>query len=191
MTRPLMQHGVGQPQELFTQKKTDQKLLRQLERELSHRQVPRAVLLLEEVRRALRAIPSVEESGDTVPATHITPASEQPAQDMRFVGTEPEEFTTSPGGETTSRPPRKAFARKDSPKDADLGAMALDVALKTLRAAPGAPWESVELARRQIVQLASPASAGQLSPESRESLRSAARRANFAYSMLWKARTGR
>lgn len=190
MTRPLMQHGVGQLQELFTQKKTDQKLLRQLERELSHRQVPRAVLLLEEVRRALRAIPSAEESGDTVPATHITPVAKQPAQDVRFVGTEPEEFTTSPGRET-SRPPREAFARKDSPEYADLGAMTLDAALKTLRAAPGAPWESVEFARRQIAQLASPASAGQLSPERRESLRLAARRANFAYSMLWKARTGR
>ena len=50
MPRPLMQHGVGQLEAMFGKGKADAKLLKQLEHELQHRHVPRAVALL--VRRA-------------------------------------------------------------------------------------------------------------------------------------------
>ena len=48
MPRPLMQHGVGQLEEMFANSKTDASTLKQLERELQYRQVPRALALLAE-----------------------------------------------------------------------------------------------------------------------------------------------
>jgi hypothetical protein len=48
MSRPLMQHGVGQLEEMFAKARADPKLLKQLEHELQYRQVPRATVLLAE-----------------------------------------------------------------------------------------------------------------------------------------------
>ena len=53
MPRPLMQHGVGQLEEMFAKGKADAKVLKQLEHELQYRQVPRAVALLAEVQAAM------------------------------------------------------------------------------------------------------------------------------------------
>jgi len=53
MARPLMQHGVGQLEEMFAKGKADAKVLKQLENELQYRQVPRAVALLAEVQAAM------------------------------------------------------------------------------------------------------------------------------------------
>jgi hypothetical protein len=54
MPRPLMQHGVGQLEALFAKSKSDSKVLKQLEHELEHRQVPRALALLAEVQSAVK-----------------------------------------------------------------------------------------------------------------------------------------
>ena len=53
MARPLMQHGVGQLEEMFAKSRADQRVLKQLEHELQYRQVPRAVALLAEVQAAM------------------------------------------------------------------------------------------------------------------------------------------
>lgn len=53
MSRPLMQHGVGQLEEMFAKARADPKLLKQLEHELQYRQVPRATVLLAEVQAAM------------------------------------------------------------------------------------------------------------------------------------------
>lgn len=59
MTRPLMQQGVGQLEELFAKSKADVKVLKQLEFELQFRQVPRAIALLAQVQDAMRGAESV------------------------------------------------------------------------------------------------------------------------------------
>ena len=53
MSRPLIQQGVGQLEEMFAKAKADPKLLKQLEHELQYRQVPRATALLAEVQTAM------------------------------------------------------------------------------------------------------------------------------------------
>ena len=57
MPRPLMQHGVGQLEEMFAKGKSDPKVLKNLELELQYRQVPRAVALLAEVQAVCTAVP--------------------------------------------------------------------------------------------------------------------------------------
>ena len=54
MQRPLMQQGVAQLEALFAASRGDLRVLKQLEDELTHRQVPRAVALLAEVQKAIR-----------------------------------------------------------------------------------------------------------------------------------------
>ncbi|MEZ5485726.1 MAG: hypothetical protein R3F01_11290 [Lysobacteraceae bacterium] len=55
MLRPFFHSTIGQLEELFAKSKNDCKALRQLEDELQHRQVPRAVSLLEEVKAATKS----------------------------------------------------------------------------------------------------------------------------------------
>ena len=73
MTRPLMQHGVGQLEELFSKSKADTKVLKQLEHELQYRQVPRAIALLAEVQAAMYG-----GAPASPPATSPTPARTPP-----------------------------------------------------------------------------------------------------------------
>lgn len=54
MKRTLMQLGIGALEEMFAASKTDAKVLRQLENELQHRQVPRAIVLLDQVQLAMK-----------------------------------------------------------------------------------------------------------------------------------------
>ena len=48
-----MQQGIGHLEDLFLKCKGDAKLLKQIEHELQHRHVPRAVALLTEVQAVL------------------------------------------------------------------------------------------------------------------------------------------
>ena len=78
MARPLMQHGVGQLEEMFANGKADPKVLKQLENELQYRQVPRAVALLAEVQAAMYggtpAAPQVATGPAPSPARPPAPA---------------------------------------------------------------------------------------------------------------------
>lgn len=55
MSRPLMRCGVAELKEIFTKSQSDLKALRQLEQELQHRQVPRAIELLTQVQSVIAA----------------------------------------------------------------------------------------------------------------------------------------
>ena len=81
MSRPLMQYGVGHLEEMFTKGKADPKVLKQLENELQHRQVPRAVALLTEVRATMHSNTSVANPIVNPPlvAVTVTTVSEQHA----------------------------------------------------------------------------------------------------------------
>lgn len=72
MSRPLMQYGVEQLEEMFAKAKFDLKVLKQLESELQFRQVPRAVALLTEVQWVIyNATRSTGTIGNPPPATKV------------------------------------------------------------------------------------------------------------------------
>lgn len=56
MDRSLMQLGIADVEALFAKSKADSKVLKQLEHELQHRKVSRALSLLAEVRQTLSGL---------------------------------------------------------------------------------------------------------------------------------------
>ena len=173
MTRPLMQHGVGQLEEMFQQGKSDRSVLLRLQEELHHRQVPRAVTLLTQVQRTLRALITTEPS--TPAPTLVAAAIHAPTRSESPVP-QPDLWTThqvpavSPNG--------LSLEPGDSPT------LPLAEAYKVLRTTPGASWESIELTRRTLVQRSSPAKTRAKSSAERAALLIEARRVNQAYAVL-------
>ena len=195
MTRPLMQHGVGQLQELFAKSKADAKVLKQLENELQYRQVPRAVALLVEVQAAMYggtpAAPQVVTVPTPPPARPSAPGpvSQQPdlwgrSAAPRVVAPPAAVHTAAPA----VSPPEPLPVVKAPP--ASTPAMPLEDAYKVLKATPGAIWESLEQTRRTLVQQSHPSRWKTLSTEKRAQALAEARRVNAAYAALSHARCG-
>lgn len=61
-------------------------------------------------------------------------------------------------------------------------------AYRILRVAPTSTWEVIELARRQLVQQASPIKTAAMNVEKRSQIREQARRANLACLSIWRNR---
>lgn len=99
MPRPLMQHGVGQLEEMFAGSKSDIKVLKQLANELKHRQVPRAVTLLRKVQAALNA------AAPTSEAAPPAKSKENPARQPDLWGRPPLELTAAKSTSELFRPP--------------------------------------------------------------------------------------
>jgi hypothetical protein len=68
--------------------------------------------------------------------------------------------------------------------------MPLEDAYRVLRVASTSTWNVIELARRQLVQQASPAKTATLEVEKRSQLQEQARRANLACLSIWRIRLG-
>jgi hypothetical protein len=194
MPRPLMQHGVGQLEEMFASGKADPKVLKQLENELQYRQVPRAVALLAEVQAAMyggAAAPQMPTVPAPSPVRAPAPAhvSQQPdlwgrpaaSPIVAAAPTAPIRAGTSPVTPPEARP--VAAKAPASPP-----AMPLDDAYNVLTASPGATWESIEHTRRTLVQQSHPARWKTLSAEKRAQTLTEARRVNAAYAALSQAR---
>jgi hypothetical protein len=192
MSRPLMQHGVGQLEEMFAKGGADPKVLKQLENELQYRQVPRAVALLAEVQAAMYgAAPAKPPRPAPEPPPARPPAPQQPTLwDRRAVP--PTAAVTQPAlpprPATPSRPAETPAASK--PAHPPAPTMPLEDAYKLLKATAGSTWESIEQTRRSSVQQSSPLKAGSISPEKRSQMLAEAKRVNAAYAALSKQRTG-
>lgn len=196
MSRPLMQHGVGQLKEMFAKGKADPKVLRQLENELQYRQVPRAVALLAEVQAAMyggAAAPEVPTVQAPPPArvSAAAPVSQQP--DLWGRPATPPVVAAPPAVPvrtvTPAVKPQEAAPVSKAP--ASPPAMPLDDAYKVLKATPGATWESVEQTRRTLVHQSHPSRWKALSAEKRAQTLTEAKRVNAAYATLSQARCGR
>lgn len=190
MPRPLMQHGVGKLEEIFTNGKADAKLLKQLEHELQHRHVPRAVALLSEVQAAMHGGAAGPSQAPTVPATPpvlaegpnspqlelleppATPPIASPLASVRMVTP----AVISPELTPVSKSPASPFH------------MPLEDAHKVLKATPGAPWESIEQTRRTLVHQSHPSLWQTLSAEKRAQALADAKRVNLAYAALSQTR---
>ena len=186
MPRPLMQHGIGQLEELFAKGKTDPSVLEQLESELRYRQVPRAVTLLSQVQNAMYGSSATRPPPTTasVPTTRpLFPA---------VPGTEPVVAQVSPSRtvETTTAHAASApvTAARSEPTPRPAVAMPVAEAYKLLKATPSSTWESIEQTRREVVQRSHPERVTLLSPERRSEVLSAAKRTNDAYIVLSRDR---
>lgn len=192
MPRPLMQHGVGQLEEMFASGKADPKVLKQLEHELQHRQVPRAVALLAKVRTAMVGAAATPQSSVVPappPARAPAPISQQPDLWDR-PATRPAVSAPAPVRTVAPavRPPEPSPLVK---APAPAPSMPLEDAYKALRATPGATWESIEQTRRALVQQSHPSRWTSLNSEKPAQTMEEAKRVNAAYVALSQARCGR
>lgn len=190
MSRPLMQHGVGQLEEMFAKGGTDPKVLKQLENELQYRQVPRAVALLAEVQAAMYGAtpaapprPAAEPPPDRPPAPQQPTLWERPAAPSAAAVTPPA-LPSRPA--TPSRPSETPAASK--PAHPPAPTMPLEDAYKLLKATASSPWELIEQTRRQLVHQSQPGRLQSMSSDRRATALAEARRVNAAYAALSQAR---
>ena len=211
MNRPLMQHGVGQLEQLLVASKTDQKVLKQLESELRYRQVPRAIALLAEVQAALYAASGgTRQIAQPQPASPRVPVSAGESGIPVAVPTQPPLWVTPPvaprddegkqGGQApaasapqhhstapkSDKPFTKVSAATEPPLEAPL--VTLADAYKLFKATSSSTWESIEQTRRQAVQASSPARVSGMSGQQQKEVSDVAKRFNTAYEVLSRAR---
>jgi hypothetical protein len=191
MPRPLIQHAVVQLAELFSKSKADTRMLKQLEYELQHRQVPRAVALLAEVQAAMHE-GSVGETPVTVsPTSKIRALASAAGSQQPDLWAQPSETLVVVPPLCTVTPAAKPLEFPLATKPAiSTPAMPLEDAYKVLKATPGATWESIEQMRRLLVQGSQPSQSKSLSAEKRTLVLAEARRVNAAYAALSQIRCG-
>lgn len=212
MARPLMQLGVGELTELFQRSRSDQRVLKQLENELRHRQVPKAVALLTEVQSVLymtTSTPSVAVSAPSVPIASVAPL---PAKVLPTSAQPTLWDAPAPMPSRAINVPAPAATKESAPKAASTGtnaatspsdkqapsttrpvvrppvAMSVADAYKLLKATPASTWDSIEKTRRELVSLSSPARTDQLQDGEREKLLTEASAVNSASQLVYKAR---
>lgn len=208
MKRTLMQLGIGALEEMFEASKTDAKVLRQLENELQHRQVPRAVALLEQVQLAMKRVassvlpraqdelplePPASPAAAPVPVPVPVPVPPPPAPARSapaVVISAPVVQPTPPSVPQPTRPPaaEPAAAPQARVERASIPSLSLEDACKLLKVTLASPWQEVEVARRKLVLLSHPRHLIGMVPERQEAIRTEARRVNAAYAALSAAR---
>lgn len=189
MSRTLMQHGVGQLEEMFAKGKTDAKLLKQLEQELQYRHMPRAVALLAEVQAAIRdgtAAPQMPNVPVSPPALAKTPISQQP--DLWGYPAKPPVIPTPAPIRTVAPASNPQESQPVAKSPALPPTMHVEDAYKVLKLTPGATWESIEQARCTLVDRSHPSRWKELSAEKREQALADAKRVNAAYVALSQTR---
>lgn len=180
MSRPLIQRGVGDLEALFAHSKTDISALEQLEHELQHRQMPRAVALLAEVRAAIDSA----SRGST--STKEDAAPQQKGLWEQSIAPGIAAPTAAPVPVERVRAPADLIVpmkKKDSAPS-----ISLEDAYKLLQANSGSAWESIEQVRRQLVQQSNPARLKTMSPEKRDQALEEVKMVNAAYAVLSRAR---
>lgn len=128
------------------------------------------------VRAAIKAVPTTEISVAASP-----PRPEPPRQG----GSDLFEAEHMPRQEPKSEEPAKV--KSPAWATGEIPVISLSDAYKVLKATPGSSWESIELTRRQLVQLASPVVA---SDEKRQQLQCDAEKINAAYKVIALDRIG-
>lgn len=187
MARPLIQHGVGQLEDLFTKSKSDPRVLKRLEHELKYRQVPRAVALLAEVRAAMYGLSPTPAPDTNAPAPPRAPAPQPSLRDTqppvaRHAAPSP------PVVDVPAAPQPVAAAALATPATAPVPAIPLEDAYKLLKATSGSTWESIEQTRRLLVEASHPERLRSLPEGKRTQALAEAKRVNDAYAALSLAR---
>lgn len=211
MSRPLMQHGVQQLREMFDHSKADAGVLGQLEQELRHRQVPRAAVLLAEVRAAMASASDAGVQGSVAPPVPQTALPRQadlwtrpltqplpvpspaPATSPAPVPALAPTPATLPGFALPVRvlaatPTAARTAAPTPPPPRAVASMTVEDACKLLKTTPNATWESIEQTRRLLVQQSSPARISTMGLARRTQALEDAHRVNDATAVLSRAR---
>lgn len=193
MRRPYISYKILQLEELFASKKDNTTVLRNLQAELRHRNVPRALGLLEQVERVLSTLHSP--GPDTVAVAKQSEQGTQPDLWGRRQGTSaPEKLTLppiriQPDDEGAGHYLNEAASMSRPSKMGGGLAVSVEDAYRLLKVAATSKWETVELARRTIVQAAHPDAIAKLPSDRQEQLKRAAERANAAYLVLLAGRS--
>lgn len=219
-TRPLMQLGIGDLEGIFEKESKSFATLDLLKQELSHRQVPRAVALLERVQKAEAAMrdtsahrPDAKGPRSTLklargkpeaaPAPAPVQETPRPPVPKSVLQTEPVQQEllagfgqSSPGPgsrESASGTSTEATTPKKSvtPEPEAIPQLALEDAYRILKVVAGDSWEKVEAARRKIVLKSSPLVLGDMTSAQVQRLVTEARRANDAAVVIAARRSGR
>jgi hypothetical protein len=198
MSRPLMNKGIEQLEQLFKEARGDQKTLERLADELACRSTTRAATLLADVRSLLSA------QVDTRTDNAKPPMREEISQlTLLPAGPFPKESevssSTSAGSPKRERPaeavrvpavpavPTNELHTRISIDDAS-SAWTLEAAYRALKVTSSASWPTIENARRDIVQKASPEALAEEQSSSRAMIVERAAKANEASVRLWRER---
>lgn len=219
-TRPLMQLGIGDLEDIFEKQSKNLATLGRLRHELSHRQVPRAIALLERVQKAEAALREMDTRRMDVQAPRSTlrltpgtpeatpapaPAQETLRQPVPKPVLQPESaqqdllagFAQSSPGSGSKEPASVTAAQTTAPKKPVtaepevIPQLALEDACRILKVAAGDAWEKVENARRKIVLKSSPLAVGSMPSSQVQKLLADARLANDAAIVIAARRSGR
>lgn len=192
MSRPLLSHGIAQLEGLFITGKSDIDALRELERELQHRQTSRAVALLAKVRAAMPLadaeskapsspiLSSAREPQVGVARTHLWDDTES-VSDASGAMSLFSKSTAVKGYEATPVMPPVSF-----PPPAFV--VPLEEAYSLLKATPTTPWEAIEETRRTLIQQWHPSRLKAMSAEKHSVALEEAKRINAAYASLSSSR---
>lgn len=212
-TRPLIQNGIGALEAMFAESSADAKVLRSLQDELKHRQVPRAIALLQKVEKALKSgsVPAADAelevmSPERARLTEILKRHRSLATDKQpALWTENDH--DAPGGPATSAPtvparpapstsapvgPDHVFVSppgEKSPLKTETPTMRVSEAYQRLQATPSTSWETLEETRQRIVQQSHPENLAKVSEKKRIELITEAKLANLAYEVIRTERT--
>ena len=165
-------------------------MLKQLEDELQHRTVPRAVALLAEVHAAMKGATRTPPSA--VAAAQAS-ASVPDAAPMQSITSNPPQTSAMLPGSAEPREIGAALKEKNAPNmvrslSLPESAMSLEDAYKVLKSTPGSTWESIEHTRRQLVQQSYPELLKSITTERRARLLADAKRVNAAYETVRQGR---
>ena len=193
MRRPYISYKILQLEELFASKKDDTTVLRSLQAELRHRNVPRALGLLEQVEIVLSTLHLL--GPDTAAVPKQLEQGTQPDLWGRSQGTSAQEKLTlppiriQPDDQGAGHSLNEAASMSRPSKTGGGPEVCVEDAYRLLKVAATSKWETVELARRTIVQAAHPDAIAKLPSDRKEQLQRAAERANAAYLVLIAGRS--
>lgn len=212
-TRPLMQNGIGALEAMFAESPTDAKVLRSLQDELKHRQVPRAIALFQKVEKALKSdkVPEADAEIETMSPerarlTELLKLHRNLATDKQpALWAENEDVAPAVPATSASAVPGRPAASESSqignahvivappaektPLTAETLSMSVSEAYQRLQSTPGTAWEALEETRQRIVQQSNPENLAKVSEKKRIELVTEAKRANLAYEVIRKERT--
>ena len=215
-TRPLMRLSIGDLEDIFEKQIKNSATLGRLRDELCHRQVPRALALLERVQQA-EALLKNEENNRPAPKSHgatlqLKPRTSYPAQvsppsieetninppfaglgqpDL-FVGSAPSQEPISPEAAATFTSVNVASPRQHVATEPEaLPQLSLEDACRFLKVGMGDSWEKIETARRKIVLKSNPLATAALPQAQLQKLLADTKLANDAAIVIAARRSGR
>lgn len=195
MSRPLLSRGIAQLEGLFVAGTSDIDALRELERELQHRQTSRAVALLAKVRAAMPlALAGAAAKGPSSPI--LSRACEPQAGEARTdLWDGPESVSDTSGAMSLFSKSTVVKRHEATPVVPPLRfpppafAVPLDDAYKLLKATPATAWEAIEETRRTLIQQWPPSRLKAMSVEKSSDALEEVNRINAAYAALMNERS--